>query len=144
MPLNFVRPYSRPAKLSESTDPEEDLATLNEVLRALEVLAARGATTEELHRCLKIVHCGSTFVTPSFDPGLQIYRAVSASTKPLYKSRVSYAPVSLVRQNGRLNATGESIFYGSVGHAGHALYECRAKWEMFSRLVAGQQLACCS
>jgi hypothetical protein len=83
MTLKFNRQYSPPAELAESLDPEEDLRTLKEVLRAVEALARQDETPEELHRCLKIIHCGATFITPSFEHkvrlDIHIHRSVFIS-----------------------------------------------------------------
>lgn len=109
-----------------ATDVEE-LRVLREVLLGIEKIALAGTTVEELHRLLLYVHCGSSQITPVFDAGLDVFRAVRVDSKPLYKNRLSYPPQRFVQQNGRLNAAGEVIFYGSVGQPWGTLYECRAK-----------------
>jgi hypothetical protein len=108
-------------------DPEEDLGTFRKVLDALDHLAAQGETPEELYRLSKIVHCGATVITPTFEPGLIVFRSRPVLKKPIYKSEISYPPVTRTKL-GRSNAAHEPIFYGSIGpNAGSTLYECRAK-----------------
>jgi hypothetical protein len=104
----------------------DNLRTYRETLKAIETIASHGETPEELHRLLKYVHCGTISVTPAFEPGLEIFRAVRIDTKPFHRSRLSYPPQRYVTQHGRLNAIGEVLFYGSVGQIGNSLYECRA------------------
>jgi hypothetical protein len=122
-----IMPYRIPNQQPELGTPE-DVRTLRETLEAIEVIASQGKTPEELLPLLNIVHCGSSLTTPCYDPGtLTIYRAVDGTQKPFSKSRVSFPPAQYVKKNGRLNAAGESLFYGSVGQAASVFYECRAK-----------------
>jgi hypothetical protein len=147
MPFTFNREYPADALPAEPANDGEDLDAFRKVLRGLSEAAAQGEALEVLYRCIKIVHCGGTVVTPRFEPGLAIYRARKVTETPRYKREISYPPARFVKESGRCNSAGESIFYGSIGQASAPgiFYECRAKpgdlfavgiWETTQPLVA--------
>ena len=112
---------------SSSLVDELPLMPINELREQLAALEAGSFTTlsdEELQGRIGSIHTGFTVITPQFEPGTLIYRAVRVVTKPLYKARISYPPLDLIRVNGRLNRAGEAMFYGSLGNPSSCLLEC--------------------
>ena len=78
------------------------------------------------------VHRGFRLNATIVGPVLDMFRAVRVQRKPARVADVSYAPSSIVRSLGRVNAVGESIFYGSLLKDRPCLLECHAQpGEMF-------------
>ncbi len=111
----------------EPSESPETISDLRGSLLAIEAMAQNGATPSELLPSIQLVHRGFTLDMPEFEPGLKIFRAVRVDSKPINKGRLSYPPAEYVRQNGRLNAAGEVLFYGALFEPSNALYECRAQ-----------------
>jgi hypothetical protein len=113
------------AKLSPAS-PEE-LKALEDSLALIEEQARAGADLDELERAISQAHSNYIYLTPGFEAGTLVYRAVHVSEKPHYQSRISYPPSEYVKRCGRLNVVGETVFYGSLGAPANCFFECRAQ-----------------
>ena len=97
-------------------------------------MESRGASVDELTAAIDAAHRNArfSFVAPGWPAGLDIYRIRKVSKKPLFLDELGYPPLKYSKI-GRLNALGESIFYGAIGDSGRSadfgscLFECGAE-----------------
>ncbi len=86
----------------------------------------RHQSIEALKAQLKQKLGGMVRVVKDINAGNLVYRGVAWGERPDKISQLSYPPVDRVRQLGRLNRPGQSMFYGSCASPG-VFYELRAK-----------------
>jgi hypothetical protein len=103
------------------------LDELQRELRELETGSFLSMNDDELMAKIKRIHEGLIVKAPSVEAGKIVFRAVKVAERPATKSRISYPPAGLVRTNGRVNRSGESIFYGAFNYFPACLYECNAQ-----------------
>ena len=82
-------------------------------------------TIEELKQRLRIKLGGMVRAVKSINAGRLIYRGVPWDRKPDLISQLSYPPLDKIRQLGRLNRPGQSVFYASCAPPG-VFYELKA------------------
>jgi hypothetical protein len=104
------------------------LVELQRELKELEEGSFTSMADDELLEKIRFLHRGFTFQAPIFPEGTLIYRAVRISQRPEHKSRVGYPPLSAVRSDGRLNKSGEVMFYGALNQFASCLQEC--SWQI--------------
>lgn len=113
---------------------DEDVRSLNLALAEIEAMEKGGASIHELALAIDIAHRNARFrfKAPRWPAGIDIYRVRKVDRKPLFLDDLGYPPLEYSKV-GRLNAVGESIFYGSIGDSqesgsfGNCLFECGAK-----------------
>jgi len=104
---------------------------------AIERLDKSGASIAELSEAIRGLNRGMRVGMPQLHSGLKIYRAAKMSEKTCDRTRISYPPKERCDKNGRVNASGEVVFYGSIScrPSGQelqsfelgCLYECAAQ-----------------
>ncbi len=102
-----------------------ELATL---LVALESGSFHTMSDDELFSTIYRIHKGFTAVAVTMSAGTKVYRAVSSDPgkRPMTIARLSYPP-SDKAPLGRMNAPGESVFYGAFRSYAVCLHEMRSK-----------------
>jgi hypothetical protein len=83
-------------------------------------------TIEALKNLLRRQLGGMVRAVKNINAGTIIYRGVPWDRRPDLIAQLSYPPIDKVRQFGRLNRPGQSVFYGSAAPPG-VFYELKAR-----------------
>jgi hypothetical protein len=81
---------------------------------AIERLDKSGAAIAKLSEAIRDLNRGMRVGMPQLHSGLKIYRAAKMNEKTCDRARISYPPKERCDKNGRVNAPGEVVFYGSI------------------------------
>lgn len=118
-------------------------SVVHDTIETLRQLRRGGATIDELKRHLELIFAGYWVQCPIFEPGLLMYRAVAWDARPTHIQHLTYAPAARIKNYGRVNRAGQSVFYCSVAREA-PFFEigCQpgtkialSRWRTTSRLV---------
>jgi hypothetical protein len=93
-----------------------DRDAIDTVLQKIDSFDIEKISIAEIELLLQPLFNGYKISTPVFDPGLLIYRGRVCS-KPYNYSEIIYPKSEYVKQYGRANDIGKSMFYAAVGRA---------------------------
>lgn len=102
------------------------LHNVRERIAALRRISLETAEVDNLVKKLTLLFRGYTLRSPVIDAGQHYYRGVTWDQRPLNVTQLTYPPAEYIRNYGRANEPGQSIFYASLGREA-TLYELRSR-----------------
>jgi hypothetical protein len=103
-----------------------DLAAIQAAILKVKSLDLRTADIDQMRDMLGSINLGMLHKSPIIKASTDIRRGRIVPKRPRTIAEISYPPAKAVQQLGRLNRTGQSVFYGSVSmHA--PVYEINPK-----------------
>lgn len=104
---------------------EMNQEAVEKAIRNVESLDYKTISIKEIENILEPMFKGYEICAPKFKPGLEVYRG-RICDKPTNIKEISYPPPTFIRNYGRINDKGESIFYAATGR-GVTFFELKAR-----------------